>query len=226
MFRGFKKVLFNIHHFLKNPIFYLINRIKVIGNKNEVSITAKGIKHLELGHDIKIPEFCFFAGQVKIGDFTTLGIHNFFSGNIEIGKYCQIGGYVAIHSTNHPITYPTIYINRNLLEGKMQQFKTSKKVTIGNDVWIGHGASILQGVQVGDGSIIAAGSVVTKNIESYTIVAGNPARPIKKRFSENIITELLELKWWNQPKEFIEKNKTFFFTNLETVTSIKGLIEY
>lgn len=226
MFKIQKIVLLNVYHFIKNPLIYLLNRTNLIGIDNSISITAKGIKHLELGHDIKIPEFCFFSGLIKIGDYTTLGVHNFFNGDIEIGKYCQIGGYVAIHSTNHPITYPTIYINRNLLEGNMQQFKTSKKVTIGNDVWIGHGAIILQGVQVGDGSIIAAGSVVTKNIEPYTIVAGNPARPIKKRFSENIITELLELKWWNQPKEFIEKNKTFFFTNLESVTSIKGLIEY
>lgn len=225
MLKAIKKVVFTVYRFVNSPFIFLLNRKKIVGNNNEVSVTSKGLKHLILGKNIKIPEFCFFGGSIKIGDYTTLGIHNYFIGDIEIGKFCQIGAYVAIHSTNHPISHPTTYINKNFLNGEMQQFKSSKKVIIGNDVWIGHGSIILQGVKVGDGAIIAAGSLVTKDIEPYSIVAGNPAKLIRKRFSDNVIRQFLVLKWWDQSLDFIEKNKIFFFTDLKDESNIEHLLK-
>lgn len=222
----FYKILILVFSFCKGPLHFFFFRNKSIGNQNFISTTSRGLKNLKLENNIKIPEFCQFNGSIKIGSFTTLGVHNYFHGDIEIGRYCQIGGYVAIHSTNHPLSYPTTYINHNLLGGMMQKLKTSKKVVIGNDVWIGHGVIILQGVYVGDGSILAAGSIITKDVEPYTIVGGNPAKLIRKRFSDNLISELTELKWWSWSTEFLEKNKSFFLTNLDSVTSIQGLIKF
>jgi len=79
-------------------------------------------------------------------------------------------------------------------------------VVIGNDVWIGYGAIILSGVRIGDGAVVAAGAVVTTDIEPYTIVIGNPARPTRKRFDEETIRRLLEIKWWAWPAEKIRNN--------------------
>ena len=77
---------------------------------------------------------------------------------------------------------------------------------IGNDVWIGDRATILSGVRIGDGAVIGAGSVVTKDVEPYSIVAGNPARPKRTRFDEETIKKLLEIKWWDWPVEKINDN--------------------
>ena len=77
---------------------------------------------------------------------------------------------------------------------------------IGNDVWIGYGATIMPGIQVGNGAIIATKSVVTKNVQPYSIVGGNPAKEIRKRFDEAIIKELLEIKWWDWKIEKITQN--------------------
>ena len=79
-------------------------------------------------------------------------------------------------------------------------------IVIGNDVWIGYEAVILAGVTIGDGAIIGARAVVTKDVEPYTIVGGVPAAPIRKRFSKDTISNLLKIKWWDWPKEKIAKN--------------------
>jgi acetyltransferase-like isoleucine patch superfamily enzyme len=145
-------------------------------------------------------------------------------GQISIGNYCQIGAYVAIHGTNHPITYPSNYINYRLFNGELSKYKTSKPVTVGNDVWIGHAVIILGGVNIGDGAIIGAGSVVTKDVEPYSIVGGNPARLIRKRFDDNIIKELQELKWWDKTPEELDRLKILFNTDLSNVKSIYEII--
>ena len=165
------------------------------------------------------------AGKTKLGFRTTLGVHNFFGGHVRIGKYCQIGGYVAFHASNHPITYPTSYINKKLLGGELAKLKNNKPINLGNDVWVGHNVIVLSGVNVGDGAILAAGAVVTKDVAPYSIVGGNPAKEIRKRFSPNVINELLELEWWNMTDREIELNREFFLTDLETVESIKPFLK-
>ena len=82
-------------------------------------------------------------------------------------------------------------------------------VTVGNDVWIGARAIIMDGIKIGDGAIIGANSVVTKDVPPYAIVAGCPAKLIRYRFSEDVINKLLELCWWDYPKEFIVNNLPF-----------------
>lgn len=81
--------------------------------------------------------------------------------------------------------------------------KSKGDVIIGNDVWVGMNSMILSGVHIGNGAIIAAGAIVTKDVEPYSIVGGNPARVIKKRFDDTIIKRMEEIEWWNWKKEYI-----------------------
>ena len=159
----------------------------------------------------------------KNRDKYDIGIHTYLGSgtkiyngkNTKIGKYCSIGEQVAIglseHSytilTTHPFpylgnlfqTYGSIKISKD----RLLPAKFFDKCDIGNDVWIGHGAILLSGITIGDGAIIAAGAVVTKDVEPYSIVAGVPAKHIKYRFDENIRTQLLETSWWDLPEDFI-----------------------
>ncbi|WP_445669156.1 CatB-related O-acetyltransferase [Niallia sp. FSL W8-0635] len=130
---------------------------------------------------------------------------------VFVGKFCSIANGVEIfvggnHNTEWISTYP-FRVKFNL-EGKYADGQPSSKgdVIIENDVWIGSNALILSGVKIGNGAIIAANSVVTKDVKPYTIVGGNPAKVIRQRFSNEDITRLLELNWWDWEKEKIISN--------------------
>lgn len=132
-----------------------------------------------------------------------------------IGKFCSIacGAKFLFNSANHSLsslsTYPfPIFYEEWGLDRKnvAEAWDNKGDIFIGNDVWIGYEAVILAGVTVGDGAVISARAVVTKDVPPYTIVGGIPAKPIRKRFSEETISELLALKWWDWPKERIARN--------------------
>jgi len=120
---------------------------------------------------------------------------------LTIGKYCSIAEGVTIilgggHRMDWVTTYPlsVFFDELNSCEGHPS---TKGDLEIGHDVWVGYGATILSGIHIGDGAVIAAKAVVTRDVPPYAIVAGNPARIIKYRFDVETIAELLELKWWN-----------------------------
>lgn len=168
-----------------------------------------------------VPARCQFIGtNIRIGYKSTLGYNNLLGGAITIGKYCQLGSDVAFHASNHPMSYMTTYINKNLFDGALKQLKEDKKITLGNDVWVGHGVIILGNVNVGNGAILAAGSVITKDVEPYTIVAGVPAKTVRKRFSVPIIQEIEDLKWWDKSDKELEELKPLFFKNFTDKKSI------
>jgi len=135
----------------------------------------------------------------------------------NIGKFCSISWNVSIGGgdhdfhkvTSHSILYATSYgfVDEPLYD------RFAKPCSIGNDVWIGAGASILRGVKIGDGAVIGAGAVVTKDVEPYSIVAGVPAKKIGQRCDDRLIEKMLELKWWDWSFEQIKKNIDLF--NLE-----------
>lgn len=104
----------------------------------------------------------------------------------------------------------------------IEQLPFKGDTVIGNDVWIGQNVTIMPGVKIGDGAIIAANSIVTKNVEPYTIVGGNPCKLIKKRFSDEIIELLLELRWWDwdEQKIFDNLEKLVAANDIETVKSL------
>lgn len=185
-----------------------------------ISGYSRGLQNVTFEGKNLVPDRCNFSGTIKIGYATTLGYNNFIHGNVSIGNYCQLGADVAIHSTNHPVSYLTTYINKNLFQGELSKLKEIKEITIGNDVWIGHNALIVGQVSIGNGAIIASGAVVTKDVAAYSIVAGVPAKEIKKRFSNAIIEEIESLKWWNMDDESLKKIKPLFFKNFENSQSI------
>jgi acetyltransferase-like isoleucine patch superfamily enzyme len=147
-----------------------------------------------------------FLLNTVVGDYTYIGGNNKIQ-NAVIGKFCSIGPEVRIGLGIHPLhlksTYPGFYTNSEYYRVEKQYDFTGeeyKQVEIGHDVWIGARATILDGVKIGDGAVIAAGAVVTKDVPSYAIVGGVPAKVIKYRFDENRVKELLVEQWWNNTK--------------------------
>ncbi|PWJ70806.1 transferase family hexapeptide repeat protein [Ruminococcaceae bacterium R-25] len=136
--------------------------------------------------------------------------------NVQIGQFCSIGGYGQIGGGMHPTelvsTSPCFLSGKSTCGRNFAQipYKSSKTVVIENDVWIGVGVYIKAGVHIGNGAIIGAHSVVTHDVEPYSIVAGVPAKEIRKRFDEATIKKLLELKWWDFPEEKLDKYGEFF----------------
>lgn len=219
------KLFQNIKYFLyKQKMLYKRNsfRKNILKKKNvHIDSSVSGYMNVTFEGDNGIPERCQFLGNnITIGYRTTLGRNNLLGGNIIIGKYCQIGADVALHASDHPITYMTTYINKNLFDGELKKFKIDHQITIGNDVWIGHGVIIVGNVTIGNGAILAAGSVITKNVEPYTIVAGVPGKTVRKRFSDSVINEIEDLKWWDKSDEELEELKPFFFKDFTNKKSI------
>ena len=129
-----------------------------------------------------------------------------------IGKFVQIahGVQIITSSANHQMdgfsTYPFAIFGEPWSSSYQAKWPNKGDTIIGNDVWIGHQALIMPAVTIGDGAIIASRSVVTKDVPPYSIVAGNPAKVIRKRFDDNTIASLLEIKWWNWPVDKITQN--------------------
>ncbi len=111
------------------------------------------------------------------------------------------------HAMNGISTYPFKVFGKSWKDASMD-VKSKGDTIIGNDVWIGNGATLMQGVKIGDGAIIGTNALVTKDVEPYAIVGGNPAKLIRKRFDDEKIEFLLQLSWWNWPVEKITDHLT------------------
>jgi virginiamycin A acetyltransferase len=167
------------------------------------------IKHTITRSNIEVGDFTYYSGE----DFESRVTHHyeFYGDKLIIGKFCQIatGVEFVMNGANHKMdgasTFP-FYI----LEGWNQEtppvaVMTNKGDTIvGNDVWIGQNATILPGVHIGDGAIIGASAVVGNDVPAYTIVVGNPAKPVRKRFDDELIMLLQKLKWWDRSVDEIQ----------------------
>ncbi|GHT76468.1 hypothetical protein FACS1894124_8430 [Spirochaetia bacterium] len=136
--------------------------------------------------------------------------YDFYNDKLIIGKFCQIASGVEfiMNGANHQMacvsTFP-FYIFEKWNEGvpSLDKMPLKGDTIIGNDVWIGQNAAILPGVKIGDGVIIGTKSVVGSNVEPYSIIAGNPAKVIRKRFDDELIEIMLKLRWWDLPVEEI-----------------------
>lgn len=133
-----------------------------------------------------------------------------FGDSLRIGRFCALASGVTfiMGSANHRIssvsTYPFNVFGGAWAENTpphLSQLPFKGDTVVGNDVWIGRESVIMPGVHIGDGAIVAAYSVVSKDVEPYTVVGGNPARPIRKRFDEELTALLLRLRWWDFPPE-------------------------
>ena len=169
------------------------------------------IKPTLIGHkNIEVGEYTYYDGQ----NFTSRVTHHydFLGDKLIIGKFCQIGHNVefvmngANHQMNSASTYP-FYIFKGWEQNppKMDDLPFKGDTVVGNDVWIGQDVVILPGVHIGDGCIIGANSVVGSDIPPYSVVVGNPAKVIRKRFDDEMVELLEKLQWWNKTENQIEK---------------------
>lgn len=191
--------------------------IDAIENTSNEPILPHGIIRLNAGARIiksTIRGPLFLNKNSQVGPDVTVGKYSGMNESCYIaratmGSYCAIGARTALNPFNHPVDWLSTnefqyhpssfnwvdeYNDFRRLERTPDMFKFS---VIGNDVWTGHNVNVMGGVNVGDGAIIAAGSVVTKDVPPYAIVAGVPATIKRFRFSEKIVERLLELKWWD-----------------------------
>ncbi len=135
---------------------------------------------------------------------------------VTIGAFCSIAQGVQIHGeSHHAIHLTSTFPFKARLSGADEAGKGKGAVMIGNDVWIGARAIVLANITVGDGAVIGAGSVVTKDVPPYAIVAGNPARLIRYRFEPGIIAALLSIAWWEWPDDKIMAEQEAFYGPVE-----------
>ena len=170
------------------------------------------LKNIIKNPNIEVGDYTYYDDFENVENFEkNVKYHFDFVGDkLIIGKFCMIasGASFIMNGANHlsrsVSSYPFAIFGgdwSDAMEGKTYPVKGN--TIIGNDVWIGYDATIMPGVQIGDGAIIASKSVVIKDVEPYSIVGGNPAQLIKKRFSDNKIKALLKVEWWHWPIEKI-----------------------
>lgn len=173
------------------------------------------LKNIIKNPNIDVGDYTYYDDFEDVANFEkNVKYHFDFVGDkLIIGKFCMIASGVtfimngANHLTDAVTTYPfAIFSNgwEGAMEGK--SYPTKGNIIIGNDVWIGYNATIMAGVKVGDGAIIGTNATVTKDVEPYSIVGGNPAKEIRKRFTTEQIETLLNLKWWDWNIEKITSN--------------------
>ena len=200
---------------------------------NEAIKSVCFIKNIITRPNIIVGEYSYYDdmdGAEKFEDHVTHH-YEFIGDKLIIGKFCAIakGIEFVMNGANHRMCSVTTY-PFNIMGGGWEQFTPTLAdlplkgdTVVGNDVWIGQNVTVMPGVNIGDGAIIAANSIVTKDIPAYCIAGGNPCKIIKKRFDDELISYLQEIKWWDWSPEKI-------FANLEALCSgdleqIRNIIE-
>lgn len=233
------KLIKSLYRKLKKTLF---RETKKKDNRN---LIESKVQYLELIDENAQVQFSELRGKVKVGPRSLIN-KVLFDGNIiigsnttvngpntelyaldypiKIGNFCSIARGTNIQEYNHDVNCITTYfIKYRIFNDKFGADAVSKgAIEIGNDVWIGTGSTILTGVNIGNGAVIAANSVVTSNVPPYAIVGGTPAKVLKYRFSDEIIKELLLLEWWNWDIEKIKTNKDLFYGDL-TMDKLQNL---
>ena len=200
--------------------YFSPNSIKTRIKNRKISLLSFFDSKSFISPKASINKFCTMWNS-SVDDYTYIGSNSSLN-NVRIGKYCSISKNVNIGLAVHPIefisTSPIFFSPQNAtgyswIENKVFD-DSPKKVIIGNDVWIGINVSIMGGVTIGDGAIIGSHSLVTKNVEPYTIIGGVPAKKIRMRFNDEIISALIGYKWWNYSENEIMKKISLFNRNL------------
>jgi len=210
---------------LANKLF--IRNLKINDSRIYIAPTAivdgesKIAKHVAIYDGVVIMN-SFISEFTYIQSFSTVL-------NTKIGKFCSIAGGVRIGLSEHPLAFistsPVFYDSSQFLPKVLTKAKNDygkfTETVVESDVWIGQSAIIKSGVRIGVGSVIGAGSIVTKDIPPYTICAGNPARPIRKRFDEELCNLLVESKWWELNDSVLSEYASLFENPQEFINKLK-----
>lgn len=202
--------------FISNIFVFSISKFALINHRSSVSKKARINRFVKIVNS-DIGKYSYVGSgseiiEAKIGKFCS------------IARDCNIG--LATHTLQNISTSP-IFTEKKNGTGHSWSSITIKdktlKVNIGNDVWIGAKAIVLGGVKIGDGAVIAAGAIVTKDVPPFAISAGVPAKIIKYRFNSETINSLIKLNWWNLPEEKLKLNIHFFQKNNFTIEDLMKL---
>lgn len=205
-------------------ILYKLEQIYVYKQLFQGSSIDKTVKlnkvHLKgviiLKENVKLKGGVYITGNVEIGRYTSINGPNVDIyaklNKVKIGKFCSIARNVSIQEFNHNFNNLSTYlISKNLAKSSgIEDFSSKGGIIIGNDVWIGAHSVVLSGVTIGDGAIIAANTVVSKDVPAFSIFGGNPGKVIKYRFEESIINEIKKMEWWNWSDQKIKDNIELF----------------
>lgn len=162
------------------------------------------LKNCKLGRYVAIGERCVLR-EVAVGDYSYFERHAE-AIYTQIGKFCSIAANARINALEHPIeritqhkiSYrPNEYFRYQGVDEAFRKRRQGRRVSIGHDVWIGHGAVVMPGVAIGIGAVVGANAVVTRDVEPFEIVAGNPARKLRMRFDADIAERILRSAWWD-----------------------------
>ena len=162
------------------------------------------VEDCELGRYTEVSEGCRLSETI-VGDYSYL-MQNCQTWCVTIGKFANIAASVRINATHHPMTRATLhhftyragdYFDDAAHEDDFFAARRANRVVVGHDTWIGHGVTILPGVTIGDGAVVGSGAVVTKDVEPYTIVAGVPAKFMRRRFEPRVAERMQALAWWD-----------------------------
>jgi acetyltransferase-like isoleucine patch superfamily enzyme len=204
----------------------MLSKIEYIISKIIKKLHLRAIKNCKIHKSSKVCSGSHLV-NVTIGKHSDIG-YDCTIVNTEIGAFCSLGANIVIGGANHTVdwasTSPVFNENKDHLTKKFSRhpFNLDHHTTVGNDVWIGNCVLIKSNVKIGDGVVIGMGSVVTKDIPSYEIWAGNPAKFIKRRFEEEVANELMEMGWWNWDDEKISEYAPHFNTVPELIRKYKS----
>lgn len=219
--KNFKRLIGNFIYKIEQ--FHVIRELK---NGSKISNTVK-LNRVHLKGKIIIEDNAKIVGGVYISGNVEIGRHTSINGpnvdiyakinKVTIGNFCSIARNVSIQEFNHNFNNLSTYlISKNILKSSGEEDLSSKgEIIIGNDVWIGAHSVILSGVTIGDGAIIAANTVVTKDVPAFAIIGGNPSKVLKYRFDDLIIEEILKLNWWNWSDDKIKENISLFRNGID-----------
>jgi len=195
------KVILKLVIMINSFKYYWAKFFKKIKSKAIYKSTIHPTSKIEAGSEIQ---------------YSSFDKHSFCGYNCDfyyasIGSFCSIANDVVIGGGKHPISWvgmsPVFYEGKDSVKAKFSRYKRENPLltTIGNDVWIGRNAIIKEGVNIGHGSVIGMGSIVTKDVLPYSIVGGNPAKLLRMRFDSDIIESLIKSEWWNLDEEILGK---------------------
>lgn len=206
------------------------NKNEKFPNKNISSVCF--IKNTITRTNIEVGDYTYYDDVDGADKFEEHVIYHyeFLGDKLIIGKFCQIASGIKIimNGANHRMSSVTTYPFNIMGNGwekvtpKLKDLSFKGDTVIGNDVWIGKNVTILPGVHIGDGAIIGANSVVTKNIPAYHIAGGNPCKIIRKRFEDELINYLEEIKWWDwDEKKIFDNLEILCSSDLEKIKKVK-----